>query len=230
MTFQARPGETLAIVGENGAGKSTLAGVLLGLYTPSAGRLAVGSGPSPVRGGAVFQDFARYSLTVRDNVGFGDLPAWSDDAVLRAALRHAGSGLAESLDDWLGPEFGGRDLSGGQWQRLATARGFMPEAALIVLDEPAAALDPLAELGVYTRFGALTRGRTAVLISHRLGSARLCDRILVLDGGRVVEDGTHAELLAQGGLYAQLFTAQAQWVVDGAGEGGGGAVGPGGLA
>ena len=123
-------------------------------------------------------------------------------------------GLSEKYHTILGPTFGGRDLSGGEWQRLATARSFMPEASwLIVLDEPTAALDPLAEQAVYERFIQRSIGRTSVLISHRLSSVRTCDRILVLDSGRIVEDGNHEALLKKDGLYARLFNAQAQWYI-----------------
>lgn len=225
-TARIAPGEVVALVGPNGAGKSTLATVLLGLYAPSAGRVAIsavdGSGslgaPSAAkreRGvtqvGAVFQDFARYSLTVRDNVGFGDLPRLGEDAPLRAALREAGSELEEQLDDWLGPEFGGRDLSGGQWLRVAIARGVVGHNGFLVLDEPTAALDPVAEVALVRGLMALGRDRTAVVVSHRLGVARMADRILVMDAGRVVQDGTHAALLAAGGLYARMWQAQASW-------------------
>ena len=224
LTLRLAPGERVGIVGPNGAGKTTLARLLLGLYAPTEGEIRAGGIPLSAQTrpdwwrqcSAVFQDFTRYHLTARENVGFGDL-ARPDRVPAAAEAGDAAAVIAElpdGLETTLGATFSGRDLSGGQWQRLATARGFMREAGLIVLDEPAAALDPLAELGVYARFGALTRGRTAVLISHRLASARQCDRILVLEAGRVVEDGTHEALLALGGLYAKLFQAQAQWYAD----------------
>ena len=123
-------------------------------------------------------------------------------------------GLTAGYGTTLGPTFGGRDLSGGEWQRLATARSFMRETPwLVVLDEPTAALDPLAEQAVYERFIERSKGRTSVLISHRLSSVRTCDRILVIDNGTIVEDGDHETLLANDGLYAEFFRAQAQWYV-----------------
>lgn len=171
------------------------------------------------RASAVLQDFVRYTLPVRDNVGFGDLARREDDAALADALERAGSDLGAGLDTWLGNEFGGPDLSGGQWLRLAVARGILPEADLIVMDEPTAAIDPLAEVDIVRRLLALGRSRTAVVVSHRLGVARAADRIIVLDQGRVVEEGTHEHLLSRDGLYARMWRAQASWYQLPAGEG-----------
>jgi ATP-binding cassette subfamily B protein len=222
VSLRLAPGEVVALVGPNGAGKSTLAALLLGLHAPDRGRVRVGGAPpTPGLASAVFQDFVRYRLTVRDNVGFGDLRRLRDDAALGGALERAGSDLGGTLDVWLAPEFGGRDLSGGEWLRVAIARGTLPPAGLVVLDEPTAALDPLAEVDLVRRLLALGRGRTAVVVSHRLGVARLADRVLVLDGGRLVEEGSHAELLARGGLYARLWQAQASWYAQAADAGGG---------
>lgn len=165
-------------------------------------------------GGAVFQDFASYTLTVRDNVGFGDLARICDDVALLAALRRAGSELADAdagLDEWLGPAFGGRDLSGGQWLRVAIARGIVGHRPFLVLDEPTAAIDPVAEVDLVQRLLDVGRGGTAIVVSHRLGVARMADRILVMDEGRVVEEGTHAALVAAHGLYARMWQAQAAW-------------------
>ena len=213
VSFRVRPGEVVALVGPNGAGKSTLSALLLGLYAADGGTLTVGDGEAgvPVRRSAVFQDFVRFTLPVRDNVGFGDLARLGDDAALRGALRRAGSHLEEDLEAWLGPEFDGRDLSGGEWLRVAIARGVLPESGLIVLDEPTAAIDPLAEVDLVRRLLELGRGRTAIVVSHRLGIARMADRILVMEEGRVVEEGTHAALLDADGLYARMWRAQASW-------------------
>jgi ABC-type multidrug transport system fused ATPase/permease subunit len=210
VTAHVEPGEVVALVGPNGAGKSTLAALLLGLYPPSAGTMRGGSrGGLPVS--AVLQDFAGYTLPVRDNVGFGDLERRADDAALNGALRRAGSEMEGSLDLWVGSDFGGPDLSGGQWLRLAVARGVLPQAALVVLDEPTAAIDPLSEVDIVRRLLALGRNGTAVVVSHRLGIARAADRILVLEAGRIVEEGSHAALMERNGLYARMWRAQASW-------------------
>ena len=224
ITLTFRKGERVAIVGPNGAGKTTLARVLLGLYQPHTGSIRVGKIPLTDENrrawlthcSAVFQDFTQYHLTARENITFGDLehPERMETASLAGGAASVVDGLTEGYETVLGPTFGGRDLSGGEWQRLATARSFMRETPwLVVLDEPTAALDPLAEQAVYERFIERSAGRTSVLISHRLSSVRTCDRILVLDNGSIVEDGDHETLLAQDGLYAQFFRAQAQWYV-----------------
>ena len=224
ITLTFRKGERVAIVGPNGAGKTTLARVLLGLYQPHTGSIRVGKIPLTDENrrawlthcSAVFQDFTQYHLTARENITFGDLehPERMETASIAGGAASVVEGLTEGSETVLGPTFGGRDLSGGEWQRLATARSFMRETPwLVVLDEPTAALDPLAEQAVYERFIERSAGRTSVLISHRLSSVRTCDRILVLDNGSIVEDGDHETLLAQDGLYAQFFRAQAQWYV-----------------
>ncbi len=224
ITLTFRKGERVAIVGPNGAGKTTLARVLLGLYQPHTGSIRVGEIPLTDENrrawlthcSAVFQDFTQYHLTARENITFGDLehPERMETASIAGGAASVVDGLTEGYETVLGPTFGGRDLSGGEWQRLATARSFMRETPwLVVLDEPTAALDPLAEQAVYERFIERSAGRTSVLISHRLSSVRTCDRILVLDNGSIVEDGDHETLLAKDGLYAQFFRAQAQWYV-----------------
>lgn len=217
-------GERVAIVGENGAGKTTLVKLLTSLYPPNAGAVrldgTVLSNPAAVaarrRIAAVFQDCASFQLTARESVGFGDLARLQDDQALVAAARRADIAdlivaLPDGFDTYLGRTFGETDVSGGQWQRLALARAFFRDADLLVLDEPTAALDPLAELALFERFAELVRGRTAIMISHRLGMARLADRIVVLHDGAIVEAGHHEELMAVGGRYAQMFKAQAQW-------------------
>ena len=219
-----KKGERVALVGPNGAGKTTLARVLLGLYRPQTGTIHVGKVPLDEENrqewlthcSAVFQDFTSYHLTARENIIFGDLehPERMETASIAGGAASVIEGLIESYETMLGPTFGGRDLSGGEWQRLATARSFMRETPwLVVLDEPTAALDPLAEQAIYERFIERSAGRTSVLISHRLSSVRTCDRILVIDNGTIIEDGDHETLLARNGLYAQFFKAQAQWYV-----------------
>ena len=214
ITAKIAPGETVALVGKNGAGKTTLANILLGLYAPDSGTLTFSQGTTtsekPTRS-AVFQDFTKFLLPVRDNVGFADLNRMQDNTLMRHTLDRAGSTFAQELDTWLGHEFGGRDVSGGEWLRLAVARGLFRQSQFVVFDEPTAAIDPVAEVEMIRELLTKDASRATLVISHRLGVARLCDRILVLDEGQLVEDGTHEELLAKGGLYAEMWNAQASW-------------------
>jgi ATP-binding cassette subfamily B protein len=227
------PGQSLAIVGANGAGKSTLVKLLCGLYEPDAGRVEL-SGTSPVaargRVAAIFQQFTRYELPLRANVGFGGLGC--DERELTAALTDAGAAdllasLPQGWDTVLSSGYpGGCDLSGGQWQKIALARALAAirsGARLLIMDEPTANLDVRAEAELFTRLLDLTTGVTTVLVSHRLASVRRADRIVVVSCGRVREDGTHAELLAAGGQYATMFALQAERFTAGAGAGGNGA-------
>ena len=223
LSLQIPAGQSLAIVGENGAGKSTLVKLLCGLYEPDAGRIALDGGVPPARArgriAAIFQDFVRYPLPLRENVGFGRLTLLGDGASLEAALRDAGGQalpgrLPAGWDTVLSREFeGGAELSGGQWQRVALARALAAVrggAGLLILDEPTAALDVRAETELFDRFLEVTRGVTTILVSHRLSSVRHADRIVVIDGGRVAEDGTHASLMAAGGRYARMYSLQAE--------------------
>lgn len=225
ISFRAKPGELIAIVGENGAGKSTLVKLLLGLYSANEGAIHVDGvaidgpegGPARSRIGAVFQEYLRYALRAGENVGVGEVTAIAEQE--RIALAAGATGAAAVIDGLpkgyatpLRREFeNGQELSGGQWQKLALARAFMRRASVLVLDEPTASLDPQAELEVFGQFRTLAAGKTAFFISHRLGAARLADRILVLKHGQLVEVGHHDELIVQGGEYAALFAAQAQW-------------------
>ena len=214
ITAKIAPGEIVALVGKNGAGKTTLANILLGLYTPDSGTLAFSQGATASEKpttSAVFQDFTKFLLPVRDNVGFADLNRMQDDTRMRHALDRAGSTFARDLDTWLGHEFGGRDVSGGEWLRLAVARGLFRQSQFVVFDEPTAAIDPVAEVEMIRELLTKDASRATLVISHRLGVARLCDRILVLDEGQLVEDGTHEALLAMNGLYAEMWNAQASW-------------------
>ena len=222
VNLQIEAGEKIAIVGENGAGKTTLVKLLIGLYAPDSGEIYMVDGdkrsPEEVqsRVAAVFQDYAKFDLKLRENIGFGQLDALSDDTRLHAAAHQADildihADLSDGWDGYLGRKFGDRDLSGGQWQKVALGRAYLKDADLVVLDEPTSALDPKAELALFERFVDLTENRTALMISHRLGAARLADRVIVMAGGQVIETGSHEELLKLNGEYARLFSAQAQW-------------------
>ena len=227
VSVAIRQGERVALVGRNGSGKSTFVNLLCGLYEPTAGRVTVaGLEPSAdvarVRReiSAVFQDFGRYEDTVRFNISLSDLGKQESDAELWSLCEKACAAdfvraKPAGLDEPVGVYCeGGANLSGGQWQRLAIARAaYRSDARIMVLDEPTSALDPQAEASIYRNFADLVEDRTALLVSHRLGVASIVDRILVFEDGRIVQDGTHEELLAEGGLYADLYRSQAQWYV-----------------
>ena len=225
ISFTIQPGERVALVGANGSGKTTLVKVLLGLFHPTEGKVLYGDVNlnQADRNGlwdqsaAVFQDYTRFAFSLGENIGLGRTDRMGDQAAVEHAAHQGGAApIAEQLPEryhtLLTKEFaGGTELSGGEWQRVAISRGFMRNAALIVLDEPTASLDPQAEADVFRRFLAISGERTTIVVSHRLGSARLCDRILVLKEGRLLENGTHDELLSQEGEYARLWALQAQW-------------------
>jgi ATP-binding cassette, subfamily B, bacterial len=223
VSLEIRAGEVVALVGENGSGKTTLAKLLCHLYTPTGGRIlwdgvdTAGCDPLAVRRGmaVIFQDFVQYHSSARDNIALGGYE-WADDVDrIVAAAREAGAdtflaALPEAYETLLGREFdGGHELSVGQWQRVALSRAFFRGAPFVILDEPTAALDPRAEHDLFARIRSMARGRTVLLISHRFSSVRSADRIFVLDHGKLVEHGTHPELVAQGGQYAELFSLQA---------------------
>jgi len=219
------PGSSLALVGENGSGKTTLIKLLTGLYRPESGRILLDGLPLGewqeaalrARIGVIFQDFNRYQMLVGENVGVGDeryfedAERWRDAAVKgRAAqfIEQLPRGYATQLGKWFRD---GQELSGGQWQKIALARAFMRTAAdVLVLDEPTAAMDARAEAEIFEHFRNLARDRITILISHRFSTVRMADQIAVLDHGRIIERGTHAQLMEQGGHYAQLFALQAR--------------------
>ena len=226
VSFEVRQGERVALVGENGAGKSTIVKLLCRLYKPDGGRILInGADIQTVDAAAlrrvfsvVFQDFCKYTLTLRENVAFGDISKLRDDGALYDALN---MGLAggivppagiSNLDAPLGKlEENGVDISGGQWQRVAIARACLPDSAVVILDEPAASLDPVAESDMYNNFAKVLKNRGCIMISHRLASARMADKIVVLSEGVVSETGSHADLTAAGGLYARMYASQSAW-------------------
>src|SRR5262249_4111781 len=218
-------GQSLALVGHNGAGKTTLIKLLTRLYEPSEGRIVLDgrdlrdwdADVLRRRIGVIFQDFNQYQLQLRENVGVGSVEHLDDVERIRRATERGGAdelvtALTEGLETPLGRWFqNGAELSGGQWQKVALSRAFMREQAdILVLDEPTAALDAEAEHAVFTRFRSLAQGRTTILISARFPTVRMADRIVVIEGGRIIEEGTHQDLVAAGGRYAHLFSLQAQ--------------------
>ncbi|MEK0179741.1 ABC transporter ATP-binding protein [Microcoleus anatoxicus] len=219
------PGEMLVLVGENGAGKTTLGKLLGRLYDPTSGTIAWNGKDlrsyslAYVRSriAVVMQDYARFPSTVRENVGFGDLLSLSDDTAINEALNEAGiatkvNSLEQGLETPLGKQLeDGIDLSGGQWQRIAIARALMrlDTAEVLIFDEPTAALDPKTEHEIYSIFRQIAAGKTTIVISHRLGLAKIADRIAVMENGKIAEIGTHDELIASNGIYCSMFTRQA---------------------
>lgn len=233
IDLSVRKGETIAIVGVNGSGKSTLTRLLTGLYLPTSGKLLIDGrsveeiSPKALYrdASAVFQRYQSYKMTVEENVRISDMGKGAEDALpvkvepaVRDALEKAdfpadSEKLTEGLNTMLGKDFGGIDLSGGQWQRLAIARGLYRSHDMIVLDEPTAAIDPLEEAAIYRKFAEISRDKTAFIVTHRLGSAQIADRIIVMDGGRIVDTGTHEELMQREGKYREMYHAQAKWYV-----------------
>ncbi len=223
LTFRINPGETVALVGKNGAGKSTIVKLLARLYDPTEGVVMVDG--HDVREydprelweeySVMFQDFVEFQLTAAENISVGNLEDAGDrqevvDAAQRAGANRLIEALPEQYDTILGKWFeGGTNLSGGEWQRIALARAFMRDAQILILDEPTAALDPQAEFDLFQRLQELAEGKMTLFISHRFSTTRYADRILVLDQGRLIEQGTHDELMAIDGVYAELFDLQA---------------------
>lgn len=224
VSFTIRAGEAVALVGRNGAGKTTIVKLLTRLYDPDDGQILINGRDikeydlEALRRtvGVIFQDFATYHLSAGRNIGIGQVDAIDDAAGVRVAAAKSGAAavierLPSGYESMLGKWFEkGEQLSGGEWQKIALARAFMRDAQLLILDEPTSSLDPQAEYEVFRRFRELTSGKSAVFISHRFSTVRLANRIIVLEDGGVLEEGTHAELLARGGRYAELFSLQAE--------------------
>ena len=225
ISMEFYPNQRISLVGENGAGKSTIIKLLCKLYKPDSGKITINGidiqdlSVSQLRKAysVVFQDYATYSLSLRENVAFGDIDQiTNDNAITEALWRGLSSYILESLHNNLDANLGkieedGVDLSGGQWQRIAISRACLSNSAFVILDEPTASLDPIAETEMYQAFAALLSKKGCIMISHRLASAKLADTIYVLKDGIIAEKGTHSELMAQRGLYESMFHTQSSW-------------------
>ena len=224
VNLLVQPGETIAIVGENGAGKSTLVKLLMGLYTPSTGIVEYGDTDIKCveysalfdRMSGVFQKYSKYALSLKDNVMISDFNAPDSNDRIEKSLGDVHvdkddlSVFPEGMDTMLSREFNGVDLSGGQWQRIAIARGIYRDSDLIILDEPTAAIDPIEESKIYREFAHMAEGKTAIIVTHRIGSAKIADRIVVMKNGEIAETGTHEQLVAKNGVYANMYEAQSK--------------------
>jgi len=224
VTFTISAGEKMAFVGQNGAGKTTLTKLLLRFYEPTSGEILL-DGVNINRFkkddyqkyfGVIFQDFFRYEFTIKENIAVGDIAELNNQEKIEHAAQlslatEVISELKKGYNQQLGKRFAkGQELSGGQWQKVALARAYMKNAEVMILDEPTSALDAKAESDVFKRFIGLTQGKTSIIISHRFSTVRQADRILVLEAGKILEIGTHNQLMANNALYAQLFQLQAE--------------------
>jgi ATP-binding cassette subfamily B protein len=224
VSLTIKNGETVAIVGENGSGKSTLIRLITGLYLPSEGSVAYGdisTGELVLSSlanniSAVFQKFCRYQMTLSENISISNVnrdicEEELDKVTGMAGLSKEDECFTDGYNTMLSREFDGVDLSGGEWQRIAIARAFYRKHQLIILDEPTAAIDPLEETRIYNRFAEISKDKTAIIVTHRLGSVKLADRIVVMKDGEVAEVGTHSELMDNNGEYARMYTSQSKW-------------------
>lgn len=221
VSLKIKAGETVAIVGKNGAGKTTIVRLLMGLYTPTEGKVSINgmdtakvSNNSIFNGlSGVFQRFQRYQMTLQENIEISDN---DNDRIIDNAIEQAGVDInSPSFPDgsatMLSREFDGVDLSGGEWQRIAIARGLFRIHNVVVLDEPTAAIDPIEESRIYRKFTEISKDKTAIIVTHRLGSTKIADRVIVMDKGKIVDIGSHFELMKKEGLYADMFNSQASW-------------------
>jgi ATP-binding cassette subfamily B protein len=223
FNFTLSPGERIALIGENGQGKTTVVKLITRLYDPTEGQILLDGidlreydlDELHKEMGVIFQDFMRYEMTARENIAVGHVEVEHTEGDIEEAARKSLAAsvvakLAGGYDQMLGRRFEtGVDLSGGEWQRIALARAYLRDAQLLILDEPTAALDAKSELEVFERFAELTQGKMALLISHRFSTVRMADRIVVLAGGQLVEEGDHAHLMEMNGRYAEMFEMQA---------------------
>jgi ATP-binding cassette subfamily B protein len=223
LNFTLRPGERVALIGENGQGKTTIVKLITRLYDPSEGQVLLDG--IDLREydledlyreiGVIFQDFMRYEMIARENIAVGKIEDLSksgavESAAAKSLANEVIARLSGGYEQMLGRRFeGGVDLSGGEWQKLALARAYLRDSQLLILDEPTAALDARSEYEVFQRFAELTAGKMALFISHRFSTVRMADRIVVLENGNIVEEGTHEKLTALGGRYAEMFELQA---------------------
>lgn len=225
VSFTINSGEKVAIVGKNGSGKSTLIKLLLGLYTPTSGDILIdGINLKKINPAdrvkymsAVFQDYGKYALTVRENVGLGNIDNIDDTEAINKAIYEGGAfkfveTLSNKLETPLGKIIpGGHEPSGGEWQRIAISRGLINDSQVLVFDEPTSAIDPISEVILYEKIMKIVSNKTSVLVTHRLGSVKACDRIVVLEKGELIEEGTHLSLLNTDTAYSKMFKAQADW-------------------
>ena len=224
VSFTIHAGEAVALVGRNGAGKTTIVKLLTRLYDPDDGEILIGGRNIKEydleelreKVGVIFQDYVTYFMSARENIGVGRVAEIENQSLVSSAAQKSGANtvidkLPEGYETMLGRWFEkGTQLSGGEWQKVALARAFMRDAPILILDEPTSSLDAQAEYDVFAKFRVLTRGKTAIFISHRFSTVRLADRILVLENGQIIENGSHQELVALGGRYAELFNLQAE--------------------
>ena len=219
ITLSIKQGETLAIVGENGAGKTTLTKIIMGLYNPVSGSVRYGDSDIShfipksrfKHVSSVFQNFIRYRLTAKENIEISDVESHKDVAQAAGEGGAQSAHLPKGFDTVLSREFGGVELSGGEWQRIAIARGLYRDHDVIVLDEPTAAIDPIEESNIFRLFKESAKDKTVILVTHRLGSTKIADRILLMEDGMICELGTHEELILLGGRYAGMYREQASW-------------------
>lgn len=230
ICLQVKSGETIAIVGENGAGKTTLVKLMTGIYLPTEGKVKIGGvdtakiSPKFLYSGisGVFQKYQRYKITLEENITISSME-YKENEKHKSDLEAATSKsdliidkekFPKGYETMLSREFDGVDLSGGQWQRIAIARGFYRTHNMIVLDEPTAAIDPVEETKIYRKFAEMSKGKTSIIVTHRLGSAKIANRIIVMDNGKISEIGSHEELMEKKGKYAQMYEAQSKWYAE----------------